>query len=172
MRTGSSLSLHIWGASELSRDLRALGKDLDKPIHDALQRGAEMVASSAKVLMRYRAEGAWKGSSGAEYDHIREYYDAKASKLSATVGSGHPAAPVWEWGGQIHPLLPEMHHMLSYRNRQFRQARMQHADLMRAPYTFDIPRLQPVGDAFALREREVEQGVENAVSRTAALYDF
>lgn len=159
---------------ELSRDLRALGDDLDQPIRDALDKGAQAVITSAHELMRYRPEGAWKGSSGARYGHIRDYYEARVNRLSASINSGHPAAGVWEFGGQIHPLLGEGHHVLSYHNRQYRQARARIAGtgLDRPPYTFDIPRLQPVAHAAEQNEQDIARHIADAVDRLIAEYGF
>lgn len=158
---------------ELSRDLRSMADNLDQPIRDALGRGAESVVSTAHELMRYRPEGAWKGSSGARYGHIRDYYVAKVNRLSASINSSHPASGVWEFGGQIHPLLGESHHMLSYRNRQYKQARARLSpDLQRPPYTFDIPAEHPVATAAESKEQDIARALADAVDRLIAEYGF
>ena len=158
---------------ELSRDLRAMGKDLDKPLREAIARGVEMIAATAKPLMRFRAEGAWTRSSGAQYTHIREYYDARVNILSGSVGSDHPAAPVWEWGGTIHPLLGEFHHVLTKSSHK-QQLRLQLAvqGFDRPPWTFDIPAEHPVGRAADKSMPEVERVLDTAVSRLLRQYGF
>lgn len=158
---------------ELSRDLRAMGADLDKPLREAFDKGSQMVADTAKVLMRYRAEGAWKGSSGADYTHIRDYYSHRANRQSGVVESEHPAAPVWEWGGTIHPLLGDFHHALAAsRAKEGLRQQLHAADRDRPPWTFRIPRLQPVGDAGQLREPEIERVLDDAVARLIRQYGF
>jgi hypothetical protein len=151
--------------SDLSRDLRAFGDDLDKPLRDALEWGATSVARAAKPLMRFRAEGAWATSSGARYGHIQDYYEARVATISAAVVSDHPAAPVWEWGGTIHPLLGvSLHHALSTsRMKEQMKMRLAAANMDRPPYTFRIPRLQPVANAADAEREQITQHLEDAV---------
>jgi hypothetical protein len=158
---------------ELSRDLRAMGKDLDRPLRDALRDGASMVVDTAKVLMRERPEGAWRGSSGAEYGHIRSYYEARVATLSSSVVSDHPAAEVWEWGGTIHPLLGEAHFALSKSTiKEQLRLKLVAQDKDRPPWTFHIPREQPVGRAAEARMPEIERNLDTAVDALIRRYGF
>lgn len=165
------LSLRV-DLGELSRDLRAMGRDLDRPLREALSHGAEMVATGAKPLMRFRPEGAWKGSSGAAYGHIREYYEARVATLSASVTSDHPAAPVWEWGGDIHPLLGSMHETFKGKAGSALRLQLAASGHDQPPYTFHIPRETPVGRAAEKAEPELDRFLDDAVSRLLREYGF
>lgn len=152
--------------SELSRDLRSFGEDLDRPLRDALEYGANAIADAARPLMRFRAAGPWPTSSGARYGHIKAYYEARVQTTSATVISDHPAAPVWEWGGTIRPLLGSGIQRMATTSRTAGQMRLKlvAAGLDRPPYTFRIPRLGPVSHAADAKRPEIEQHLEDAVS--------
>jgi len=152
--------------AELSRDLRSFGDDLDRPLRDALEYGARTVALAAKPLMRFRAEGAWPSSSGARYGHIAAYYEARVATVSAAVVSDHPAAPVWEWGGTIRPILGSGIQRLATASRTAGQVRLRLSALGmdRPPFTFHIPRLQPVGHAAEAKREEIVQHLDDAVT--------
>jgi hypothetical protein len=89
---------------QAQRDLRAVADGLDRPITDVLRDGAAEIADIARGFMRH-GEPTWPSSSAARDfpGLISDYFDSKANGMSATVGSTHPAAPVWEWGGFIDP---------------------------------------------------------------------
>jgi hypothetical protein len=151
---------------ELVRDLEAFGDELDEPIRDVLEHGASSIADAARPLMRFRAEGAWPTSSGAKYGHIRAYYEGKlTSSSTAVVFSDHPAAPVWEWGGTIHPLVGHEVRALISRpgTRQLARSALKVANQLRPPYTFEIPRLEPVQRAAAVEREHIEEELESAI---------
>lgn len=146
--------------ADLSRDLRAFGDDLDKPLRDALEYGANAVANAAKPLMRFRPSGAWPTSSGARYGHIQDYYRATVATLSAAVVSDHPAAEVWEYGGDIHPAAGSIRHAAIAAHSVGSPARQ---ILERGIQTIHIPRQQPVANAADAKREEITQHLEQAV---------
>lgn len=148
---------------ELSRDLRALGDDLDHPIRDVLAQGAKEIADIARGFMR-KGQPTWPTSSAArDYPGlIADYYDSRSSTLSASVGSTHPAAPVWEWGGDIHPASGSVLHEVFKR----------HPQLARGHQVIHIPRTEPVTTAGDQQREELVQNLDDAVSRLIEQYGF
>lgn len=171
-----AVTLYVTGTvdiGELSRDLRSLGDDLDQPIRDALAKGAQSIADAARGLMRYRPEGAWLGSTGRDYGHIRDYYAARGATLSASVLTTHPAGPVWEFGGTIHPLLSERHKLLTNpTHRLQQQLQLAAEDKNRPPWTFEIPRLAPVQRAGDEELSSIEDNLEAATQKLLDEYGF
>lgn len=163
-------------AKDVADNLDAIADGLDRPISNVLGAGARKIAVGAHELMRERPEGAWKGSSGAEIPgHIRDYYEARMSgRLAAVVQSAHPAAPVWEWGGEIHPLLgASMHHFLS-RSTVAGGMRLQlkAQDKLRPPWTFQIPAEHPVGRSADQQEEQITRDLDDAISRLVTEHGF
>lgn len=157
--------------ADLSRDLRSFGDDLDRPLRDALEYGANIIADAARPLMRVRPEGAWPNSSGARYGHIAAYYEAKVQTLSSTVVSDHPAAPVWEWGGHIDPGAGggEHHVKAELRARARVRSRIRAAGGRRG---IEIPPLHPVGHAADAKREEVTQHLEDALDALIREHDL
>lgn len=131
---------------EVVRDLNAIRDHLADPIRDTIGHGAEMIATDARQFMRERPEGAWKGSSGDRYGHIKDYYSFRVNDLSASILTSHPAGAVWEWGGDIHP-----------------------AGLKQ---TIHIPRTRPVGHAADADEEQITRDLGDSVSRLVREYGF
>jgi hypothetical protein len=85
-----------------ARDLDAISGGIDDTIAVALALGAVQIAAGAPALAP-RGAPSWQRSSGASLPRLRDTYFARSSRMSASVGSLHPAAQVWEWGGTIAP---------------------------------------------------------------------
>lgn len=88
---------------ELYADLLAAGEGVEKELTHELSDAAHKIADDAKPHMRLGTED-WAVRPGqVQLPHIRDTYTVTARGLVANVVSSHPAAPVWEFGGQIHP---------------------------------------------------------------------
>ncbi|HZL18702.1 MAG TPA: hypothetical protein VFG23_13245 [Polyangia bacterium] len=148
--------------TELSRDLRSFGDDLDRPLRDALEYGAKTIAVAAKPLMRYRAN-TWKNSSGARYGPINSYYAARVATTSASVVSDHPAAPVWEFGGHIDPAAGGGEHRVKAELRQ-RAVVRQRIRMAGGRKGIEIPALHPVGRAAEASRQDITQHLEDALT--------
>lgn len=152
---------------EVARDLQALGDDLDRPLRDTLEKGAQGIADVARTFMRKR-DGSWATSSAAREfpGHIADYFDAKGSATaapSATVGSRHPAAPVWEFGGEIHPAAGDRHAVIA----RSRVGSPKRHILTRGLQRIHIPRLLPVHRAAEQEEPHIERELATAVDQLA-----
>ncbi len=148
---------------EIQRDLRAFGDSLDQPITDVLAQGAESIARAAPGFMRH-GQPSWPTSSAARDfpGGVSAYYDSKASRMSANVGTLHPGAPVWEWGGDIHPAAGSaMHAIIKH-----------HRELGASHQTIHIPPTHAVSNAGASQEDEIAQRLEDAIGRLAKQYGF
>lgn len=163
------IGLAVNDVSELSRDLRALGDDLDKPISDVLEQGAQKIADVAKGFM-HKGQPSWLTSSAAELypGGVSAYYDAKGSRLSATVGTTHPGAVVWEYGGEIHPASgSERHAFLRALKGPARAAAMRPGEQV-----IVIPKDAAVARAGASEQEQLVQNLDDAVSRLVEQYGF
>lgn len=168
----SVLRAHV-EIAEISRDLRALGDDFDKPIRDTLEEHATKIADIARGFMRH-GEPSWPNSSaardfGSAPGTIAGYYDSRVATTSASIGSRHPAAPVWEWGGDIHPAAGSARHAAIAAKRVNSPARKL---LEAGVQTIHIPRLQPVHRAGEADLPAMEQALDDAVSRLVEQYGF
>lgn len=156
---------------DIQRDLQAIGDGLDQPITDVLARGAEDIANTARGFMRH-GKPPWPTSSGAKFEGgIASYYDSKVSKMSANVGSTHPAAEVWEWGGHIDPAAGGGIHTVK-RELAARARVRQKIRRAGGRQGFEIPRLQPVGHAADALEGQIAQSLDDAISRLVTQYGF
>lgn len=147
--------------ADLSRDLRSFGDDLDRPLRDALEYGATAIARAAKPLMRH-GQPSWPTSSAArDYPgRIADYYRARVATISAAVLSDHPAAPVWEWGGTIHPAAGSIRHAAIAAQPV---GSMRRKLLERGHQAIHIPRTQPVARAGEAEREDIEKHLEDAV---------
>lgn len=102
---------------ELYEDLRAAESGLEKVIARVVRDAADAIASGAKNNMK-RGDTDWQvATGGIQLPHIQDTYSTAGLGMVAVVASDHPAAPVWEWGGRIHPrglfvqliAIPELH---------------------------------------------------------------
>jgi len=152
------------------QDLQAIADGLDRPITDVLAKGAEDIADLSRGFMRKR-DGSWPTSSAFRDfpGQIADYYDSKSNKMSANIGSRHPAAPVWEWGGDIHPASGSAKHAAI---RGFRHGDPRRAQIEAGHQVIHIPRLQPVGHAGDALEDDLAQKLEDAVGRLIQEYGF
>lgn len=159
---------------DISDNLNAIAEGLDQPIRDVLGFGAADIAKTARELMRERPAGSWKGSSGSRYSHIRDYYSSRVNRLSAVVESAHPAAPVWEWGGTIHPLLGAgVHHVLSRSSgKEAAKQVLSASGRDRPPWTFVIPGIHPVGAAGDEHKDSIASDLDEAVSALVEKHGF
>ena len=163
---------------DIQRDLRAIGDNLDQPITDVLGQGAEAIANAARGFMRH-GKPPWPTSSGAKFEGgIASYYDSKVAHydsrgylFNATVGSTHPAAEVWEYGGHIDPAAGGGIHTVK-RELAARARVRQKIRLAGGRQGFEIPRLMPVGHAADSLEAQIGQHLDDAVSRLVAQYGF
>jgi hypothetical protein len=151
--------------AELSRDLRSFGDDLDRPLRDALEYGATTIARSAVGFMRH-GQPSWPTSSAArDYGSfpgaIASYYRARVATINASVLSDHPAAPVWEYGGSIHPLA---HAGLHAAIRSTTTGSPRRKLLEAGTQTIVIPRTQPVTNAGDAAREDITQHLESAVT--------
>jgi hypothetical protein len=150
---------------ELSRDLRSLGEGLDKPIRDTLTEYVEKIRDIGAGFMRH-GQPSWPSSSAAaKYGSfpgaIASYYDTRTSTVSANIGTRHPAGPVWEWGGDIHPRAGALHEMFK-----------SHPEQAAGHQTITIPRLQPMVRAADQEADAFERALDDAVDRLIAEYGF
>ena len=150
---------------EVSADLRALGDGLDDPIRDTLETHAKQIADMARGFLHSGAPSWLTSSAFRDFGpSMRPYYDSAVARVSASIGSTHPGAPVWEWGGEIHPAAGgSMHHVLR-----------EHPSL-RAAFSGQvivIPRDQPVGRAGEADLPALERDLDSALDRLAAAHGF
>lgn len=151
--------------AELSRDLRSFGDDLDRPLRDALEYGASTIARAAVPLMRH-GQPSWPTSSAArDYGSfpgaIASYYRARVATISASVLSDHPAAPVWEWGGSLHPRARAGLHAAIASTAVGSPRRKL---LERGTQVITIPRTQPVSNAADAAREDITQHLDDAVT--------
>ena len=151
-------------------DLQAVGDGLDKPITDVLRDGAAKIADIARGFLHHGAPS-WLNSSAARDfpGGIRAYYDSRAAKMSATVGSTHPAAPVWEWGGDIHPAAGSAKHAAI---RSIRHGDPRRAQLEAGHQVIHIPRDMPVQRAGDSAKDDLARRLEDAVERLVMEHGF
>ncbi len=139
---------------DLYGDLKAAGDGLERNLEAELLKGAQRIATAAKPLMRYRGTGSWRGSSGARLPHIRDTYTARIGRgASANVGSDHPAAPVFEFGGQIAPRVPGGSTV---------------ARAVKPSALITIPKVEPVARAGELLAPQIEQSVADSIDALLA----
>lgn len=147
-----------------SRDLRALGDDLDRPIRDVLGDHAATIADLARGFL-HKGAPSWPTSSAARLfpAGIRAYYGSSVATISATVWSTHPAAPVWEWGGTIHPASGAAHEI--FKAHPGMAAAMGHQEI-------HIPRDLPVTRAGDADLPMLERDLRDAIDRLIVEYGF
>jgi hypothetical protein len=177
---GARLRLRV-DVGDVSRSLRAMGDDLDLTIRRVLRAGAADIADLSKSYMRHgHLGGSWPSSSAARLfpGLIAGYYGSSGpetstpslmgnttdprSAVSATVWSTHPAAPVWEWGGDIHPAAGSFLH----------QVFKQHPHMAAGFQVIHIPRLNPVVRAGDQHQPALERDLDDAVTRLVVEYGF
>ena len=151
---------------DTAKDLQAIGDGLDQPLTDAFEYAGRVITESAHANMRH-AKPSWPTSSAARMygsgaGVISSYYDSQATSVGASIFSRHPAAPVWEWGGTIHPLLGRSLHRMIAKSPQA-ALRLSAGGHDRPPWTFEIPRLEPVARAGAEREQEITDRLEQSI---------
>ena len=163
---------------DLDKDLDAIGDGLTQRLEDAFDYGSRLVADAARPLMRHGA-ASWPTSSAAHrYGSgpgvLAGYYDSTATTTFGAVIGRHPALVVWEWGGTIHPLLGKsLHRALSRSAARFSlRAQLTNRGQDRPPWTFHIPRLQPVQNAAAERRDEIAERLQTAVDELVDQYQL
>jgi hypothetical protein len=88
---------------ELYEDLRAAEGGLQRVLAREVRRAADDIADGAANNMKLGTED-WAVKPGEpQLPHIRDTYRVQGNGIVAEITSDHPAAPVWEWGGLIHP---------------------------------------------------------------------
>lgn len=161
----STLKVRV-DAAAVSRQLRALADDLDRPIRQVLRHAVEDIVDLSRSYMRkgFRG-GSWPTSSAARDfpGLIAGYYDSSVALVSATVWSTHPAAPVWEWGGDIHPASGAAHWIF--------KAHPGMAEAM-GHQVIHIPRLQPVTRAGEQHLPVIEREMDDALTSLIVEYGF
>ena len=143
---------------DASAALRRLDDDLDDPIRDALETHAGQIADMARGFLHSGAPSWATSSAFRDFGpSMRPYYDSSVARVSASIGSTHPGAPVWEWGGEIHPAAGgAMHHVLR-----------EHPSLRAAfnGQVIVIPPDHPVGRAGEQDLPALERALESALDR-------
>lgn len=160
------VGLQVTDAKQVSKDLRDLGDDLDGPLRYVLAEGAATIADLARGFMRH-GQPSWLTSSAARLygsvpGAIASYYDSRVNKLSANVGSRHPAAPVWEYGGTIHPRSGKGGHAMIRK----------HPHLGIGVQAIVIPGLHSVERAGDTAQEGIVQNVQDTISALIERYDF
>jgi hypothetical protein len=148
------LNVESVGLTDLYRDLQACAGGLEHELTSVLRDGAQRIADRAREIGP-RGAASWAGSSGERLPRIRDSYFAASAELSATVRSLHPAAQVWEWGGQIAPRVPGGAKVARVRDPRA---------------LISIPRLAPVHHAAELELPALERDLQAAVDRLLASY--
>lgn len=161
----STLRANVLGTKELQRDLQSLGEDLDRPIRDVLEDHAAAIADMARgfLMTSTKNQPPWAMSSAAEEypDGPSGYYGSTLNNLSASVWTTHPGAPVWEWGGTIHPAAGGLHEVFK-----------SHPMLASGHQAIVIPRTMPANRAADYDEESFEADMQDAVDRLIAEYGF
>jgi hypothetical protein len=156
----------------VSQDLRALGDDLDDPIQDALEQHAGIIADMARGFLHSGAPSWATSSAFRDFGpSMRPYYDSHVARVSASIGSTHPGAPVWEWGGHIDPAAGGGIHTLA-RELKARSYQRQKIRMAGGRQGFEIPRDQPVYRAGQADLPALERDLESAVDRLCREHGF
>ena len=155
---------------EVSADLRALGGSLDDPIRDTLGQHASVIADMARGFL-HSGKPTWATSSAFRDfgPSMRPYYDSSVARVSASIGSTHPGAPVWEWGGEIHPAAGGGVHAAI---RAFHHGDPRRKMLSAGHQVIVIPRDRPVGRAGDQDLPALERDLESAVDRLCREHGF
>lgn len=157
---------------ETSQALRSLQAGLDKPIRDSLLEGARHIVTGAEGFMRTETENQppWALSSAAELypDGPSSYYDARVAKLSATVGTTHPGARVWEYGGDIHPANPDAHAIIRRSKIGSRRRKVMETGIQ----IIHIPPLHSVSRSGDLEAPFLEQALRDQIDRLVVEHGF
>ena len=155
---------------EVSADLRALGDNLDDPIASTLEQHARDIADMARGFL-HSGKPTWLTSSAFRDfgPSMRPYYDSHVARVSASIGSTHPGAPVWEWGGEIHPAAGGAVHAAI---RAFRHGDPRRKMLSAGHQVIVIPRDRPVGRAGEQDLPALERDLESAVDRLCREHGF
>ena len=155
---------------QMQRDLKAIKDGLDRPITDVLRDGAAEIADMARGFL-HAGQPSWPSSSAArDYPGgMRAYYDSSVAVMSATVGTTHPGAPVWEYGGEIHPRSGSMKHAAI---RAFRKGDPRRAQLAAGHQVIVIPADEPVRRAGDSAQDDLAQRLADAVNQLVEEYGF
>jgi hypothetical protein len=154
---------------DLAGDLRAIRDGLDQPIRDTLGGHAAQIADIARGFMHH-GQPSWRGSSAERLypEGVSGYYDSKVASLSASIGTMHPGAPVWEWGGDIHPRDSARHAVI----RSLRVGNPRRRTLEAGVQIIAIPRDQAANRAAESDMPSLTQDLDDAVDRLIAEYGF
>ena len=156
----STVRLHV-DVKDVVEALDGFRDQLDQPIRDVFEGHGKQIADIAAGFMR-KGQPPWPSSSGARYGDspgtIASYFDSRASVNSLTIGTTHPAGPVWEWGGEIHPAAGKSLHA----------AMKAHPQLRIGHQVIVIPRTLPATRAADADAPALTRDLSDAVDRLIA----